>query len=266
MFNKPSWNNKREGFLRPPDQEQEERKQNLFRQMQETLIKKKEEAEEKKPTLEELSKQEHFDLDASIARETQKRIVLTQPKLKGKFNPIIIPVNATEESEEVVKENQEAAEAPSVKKEVFLHLDPAETDMEELINALDTVSNYLANAKQEVIFLGDNIHQTDFETSDFLHSIELSLFDAQEKEEVFDKVCEVRQRRRSYKERLEYVKELDQFADKNPNIAAKLATLKGQLEHIKQKQDTAMYYTKVRNDIKEDDRVHIGNKVVRHIG
>ena len=25
MFNKPSWNNKREGFLRPPDQEQEER-------------------------------------------------------------------------------------------------------------------------------------------------------------------------------------------------------------------------------------------------
>jgi len=268
MFNKPSWNNKREGFLRPPDEEQEERKKNLLERMRETIASKKQEAEEKKPTLEEISKQDHFDLDASIAQEAQKRVVLTQPKLKGKFNPIVIPVpiEVQEENEETTVENQEVVEVSPCKKEVFSHPDPANTDITDLIYALDTVKNYLLNAKQEVLFLGDNIHQTDFETSDFLHSIELSQFSPEEKEEVFDKMREIRQRRRSYKERLEYVKELEQFVDKNVNIANKLASLQGQLEHIRDKQNSAMYFTKVRNDIKEDDTVHIGYKVVRNIG
>ena len=54
------------------------------------------------------------------------------------------------------------------------------------------------------------------------------------------------------------MKELDTFVNNNVNIANKINTLRGQLKRIKEKQDTARYYSKVRTDLKEDGRVHIG--------
>ena len=98
MFNKPSWNNKREGFLRPPDKEQEERRQKLLHQMSETLSKKKEEFEERieKIPLAELAQQQHFDLDASIEEEANKRIKITQPKAKTKPAPVVVPLHKEE--------------------------------------------------------------------------------------------------------------------------------------------------------------------------
>ena len=36
------------------------------------------------------------------------------------------------------------------------------SELDDLMDALDVVAKYLGNAKNEVIFLGDNIHTTDF--------------------------------------------------------------------------------------------------------
>ena len=102
MFNRPSWNNRRGGYLKPPDKEQEERRLGILDQMKATLLQKKQEAPpvvEKIP-LAELAQQKHYDLDASIEEEIQKRTPVIPPLKKAKLNPIVIPVQ-TEPVEEV---------------------------------------------------------------------------------------------------------------------------------------------------------------------
>lgn len=211
------------------------------------------------------------DLDASIAKEAEreiKKITLPPiPEIKiNQASTILESVYAEEPEEDfieetAIKEKQEAVEeSPSSGKKVFLPPNPANTDLSDLMDALDVVSKYLNNAKNEVLFLEESINDANSETSDFLHSIELSQFDAEEKIDIFNKVKEIRQRRRSYKARLEYLKVLEAFISNNQNIANKINTLRGQLKHVKERQDTARFYTRIRTDIKEDELVHIGNR------
>jgi len=120
------------------------------------------------------------------------------------------------------------------------------------------LSQYLGNVNTEVSFLGDNIHNSDYETSDFLHSIELSQFSDEEKVDIFNKIHEIRQRRRSYKVRLEYIRELEAFLANNTGIVNKINALRGKLRSLKEKVSTAQFYSKIRTDIKQDDKVHIG--------
>jgi len=261
MFNKPSWNNRRGGYLKPIDKEQADKKRNLLEQMKVTLEKNQKAPPSepvKKTSLMELAKQEHYNLDASIAEEVQKQVIITTPKLKGKMNPIIIPL-PQEQVEEVAVEIEEATEdVPLAKEKTFLPPDSVDTDINDLLNALKTLETYFQSAKRETIFLGDRIHNADYETSDFLHSIELSAFSPEEKIELIDKITELRQRRRTYKIRQEFFKEIEQFVDNNYNIANKLGALRAQLTQIQDKHNTAQYFTRIRTDIKQDDRVHIG--------
>ena len=263
MFNKPSWNNRTGGYLKPPGKEQEEKRLNLLNRMKATISQKKQEAPpiEKIP-LSEIAQQKHYDLDASIEEEIQKRTPVIPPIKKAKLNPIIIPLPA-EPVEEVAEEIEEATEDTlSMGLKTFNPPDPAETDINDLLTALKTVEKYLAAAKNETVFLGDNIHDTDYETSDFLHSIELSNLSDEEKINLIDKLTEVRKRRRTYKVRQEFFKEIEAFVDKNDNIANKLGSLRNQLAKIQERHDTAQYFTKIRTDIKQDARVHIGSKAM----
>lgn len=210
-----------------------------------------------------------FNLDASIEEAATK----TLPKIKlppipeiGVHRPLEMLGELTEEGpeEEIVEETAvepipEAVEALPARP-VFFPPDPADTNMDELIDAFDTVAAYLNNAKNEILYLDEGIHNADIETSDFLHSVELSQFNAEEKVDIFNKISEIRQRRRSYKERIEYLRELDIFMNNSQNILNKINTLRGQLKRIREKQRTARFYTRIRTDIKEDDRVHIGRR------
>ena len=248
----------------------------IFQQMQETIranqarfLNHSHTAKEAKKVYEKAT----FDLDASIEEEANKKVkpILLKPiSALGINRPLevlgsVLAEQPEEDFEETVVENEPETveEVPPPATETFLPPDPAETNLDDLIDALHIVSKYFSGVKNEVTFLGDNIHNADYETSDFLHSIELSQFEPEEKIDVFNKVCEIRQRRRSYKERLEYIKELETFLNNNQNITNKIDTLRGQLKRIKEKHKTARFFTKVRNDIKEDDRVHIGNGLLR---
>ena len=263
MFNKPSWNNKTEGYLKPPDKKQEEKRLSLLDKMKATISQKKQEAPpvEKIP-LSEIAQQKHYNLDASIEEEVQKRTPVIPPIKKVKLNPIIIPMQ-TEPVEEVVEEIEEATEdVLSIGIKTFNPPDPVDTDINDFLTALKTVEKYLATAKNETIFLGDNIHNTDYETSDFLHSIELSNLSDAEKIDLINKLTEVRKRRRTYKVRQEFFKEIEAFVDKNDNIANKLGSLRNQLTKIQERHNTAQYFTKIRTDIKQDKKVHIGSKAM----
>ncbi len=257
-----------------PHELKQKKARTIFQQMQETIRANRTKFLSKigqKEVKQKMYGKATFDLDASIEAEAAKTI----PKIKlppihelGIHRPLEVLGDLIDEEPEeeiieetVVESKPETVEEKSDQAEnVFLPPDHANTNMDDLMNALDIVAKYLGNAKNEVMFLDDSIHNTDFETSDFLHSIELSEFDSQEKIDVFNKVCEIRKRRRSYKYRLEYMRELDMFVTNNVNIVNKIDALRGQLRRIKEKQDTARYYSRVRTDIKEDAHVHIGKR------
>lgn len=241
MFNKPSWNNKREGFLRPPDEEQEERKKNLLERMRETIASKKQEAEEKKPTLEEISKQDHFDIDASIAKEANKTIKMTQPKLKGKATSVVVELPVKKEKpEEII--NAEPTE--------YIPPDPANPSVDDFMEALTIILRYLDTAKAEITTLQDNVHTADLETSDILHSVELTQFTEEEKADMTDKLKEVRIRRRTCKKRLEYFTEIGAYLDTNKTAVNALKQLKGKLKKVEEKQKNASFHFRVRTDLK----------------
>lgn len=260
-----------------PYELKQQKARTIFQQMQETIranqakfLNRIGQKEVKKKMYEKAT----FDLDASIEEEASKRL----PKIK--LSPIpkqnhplenlgallenepeenLIEETTEEVNQEVVEEEKIIPVIVPVKAPVFVTPDPAETNLDDLIDALEVISKYLNNAKNEATILEEDVHNADYETSDFLHSIELSDFDEMEKADVFDKMREIRQRRRSYKIRLEYMKELNTFIEKNVNITNRINSLRGQLKRIKEKQKTARFFSRVRTDIKEDDRVHIGH-------
>ena len=211
-----------------------------------------------------------FDLDASIEEEANKKIkpILLKPIPELGINrPLealgsVLAEQPEEDFEETVVENEPETveEAPVPVTETFLPPDPADTNLDDLIDALQIISKYFNDVKNEVIFLGDNIHNADYETSDFLHSIELSQFEPEEKIDVFNKICAV-----SINHKLSgfIVILLSLFYFCSLTITNKIDTLRGQLKRIKEKHKTARFFTKVRNDIKEDDRVHIGKGLLR---
>lgn len=251
MFNKPSWNNRRGGYLKPPDKAEQERKQNLLIQMKETAASKKQDllpedpilGEPAKLSLTEIAQQEHFDLDSSIAEEVQKRVKLTQPKVKGKFNPIVIPLPENHNKKSVEQKTEEVLETTDC------------SPVQEFMNALQIVLKALDDAHAQALVLQDGVHQADLETSDLLHSIELTEFDENEKSDMTDKMKEVRIRRRLQKKHLEYVTEIDAYVSTNKQAIAALKTLKGKLNKIKEKHESALYRPRVRTDLKQTDKI-----------
>jgi hypothetical protein len=258
-----NWNNRRESYIKPPDPDQAQRKASLFQQMKEAITKNKKTAKgeetSEKLTLSEIAQQKHFDLDSSIAEEAQKRIQITQPRIKGKFNPIVINL-----PKEEVKEEETSTETTKVVTEpietktqtqVFVPPDPTNPEVKDLLAALKLVLQYFDKANTELTLLQDNGCQADQETSDLLHSIELTEFNDCEKAELIDKLQEVRRRRRTYKWRTEYFVELDTFVKGNAKFINDLKALKGRLNRIKEKHDNALYRPRVRTDLKPNDKI-----------
>ena len=231
--------------MKTPSSEEAQRKQDLLNRMRQTIAQKKKEAEEEPPkklSLSEIAKQEHYDLDASVAAEAQKRIKLTQPKLKAKFNPIIIPplVEPKEEVvvEQIQKQTEENAESIPIK---------------EFSDALSVVLKYFDTAKTEVTTLQESVHQADLETSDLLHSIELADFELDEKSNMTDLLQDVRRRRRKDKRHLEYITEISGYVSGNKQAIQALQALKGKIRKIEEKQRNASYKPRIRTDLKYDN-------------
>ena len=140
----------------------------------------------------------------------------------------------------------------------FIPPERADTDVVDLSCALKTVSSYLHQATNELKYLTEHIHDTDLETSDFLHSIELTDFNNSEKEDVFDKIKEIRERRRTYKRRQEYFEELVKFLNDNQNIDNKIDALRGKITKIGERQENASFCPRVRTDLKRGGDIKVG--------
>ncbi len=240
MFNKPSWNNRKGGYLKPSPPSEQQKKQNLLEKMKAAVnLQKKETEPVQKMSLTEIAKQEHYDIDASIEEETKKRVKIL-PSKKGKFNPIVIPVQTAEKAVSVQKKSVEPV------KEAITNV-----PIQEFMSALQIVLKYFDNANTQMTLLQEGVHQTDLETTDLLHSIELTEFDENEKSDMTDKIKEVRVRRRIQKRCLEYMTEINAYVDKNKQPIEALKTLKGKLSTIKEKQDNALYRPRIRTDLKQ---------------
>ena len=249
MFGKnQNWNNRRESYIKPPDPEHAERKKTLFEIMKETVSKNKESTPQEpgKLTLTEIAQQKHYDLDASIAEEVQKRTPVLPPLPKTKFNPITIPAEA-------LSEEPEGLEVPDPEP-VTQKIHNGETVF-DCIGSMDTVIEFFSNANADMILFQNNVHQADVETSDLLHSIELTDFEDEEKLSMTDKMKEVRMRRRKFKQLLEYFIELDLFVKGNQRFIEDLKSLKEKLDRIKEKHEHAMYRPRIRTDLKPNEKI-----------
>ena len=191
----------------------------------------------------EIAKQEHYDLDASVAAEAQKRIKLMQPKLKAKFNPIIIPPLVEPKEVEVIAE-----QAPKQTEENVESI-----PIKEFSDALSIVLKYFDTAKTEATTLQECVHQADLETSDLLHSIELADFELDEKSNMTDLLQDVRRRRRKDKRHLEYITEISGYVSGNKQAIQALQALKGKIRKIEEKQRNASYKPRIRTDLKYDN-------------
>lgn len=264
LFNQ-KWNMKKSPFS--ISQSFSDKKQSLVEQMKNTIEKNKGAA-----------------LDASVEKAAKQRPKLSKCIIgkRKKISKIVIPEIIVDEIknneqnkvlsevlssdtsvEETINETEVTEETSETQDKPLPTFNPpnyAVIDVNDLINALSVVAKYCLNSKKEIDYLEENIHNTDYETSDFLHSIELSSFVDSEKEDIFDKLMEIRRRRRTYKKRLELLREVQNFVSKTSDIATKLGTLKNTLVKIQEKQNNAVFHTKIRNDIKEDEYVRIGIK------
>ena len=131
----------------------------------------------------------------------------------------------------------------------------ANTDFEELTNALKIVLKYISTSKSENLKIYNGIHDADLETTDLLHEIELNQLDIKEQVEMYMKLKEVRERRRTYKNRQAYFDEIGTFVGMMPGLPGKLQNLLNKLQEVKMRQENAIYTPRIRTDIKESENI-----------
>lgn len=131
----------------------------------------------------------------------------------------------------------------------------ADTDFEELTNALKIVLKYISTSKGENLKIYNGIHDADLETTDLLHEIELNQLDIKEQVEMYMKLKEVRERRRTYKNRQAYFDEIGTFVGMMPGLPGKLQNLLNKLQEVKMRQENAIYTPRIRTDIKESENI-----------
>lgn len=132
---------------------------------------------------------------------------------------------------------------------------PEDTDITELKNAIQTMLEYIKNTKDKLNQMSESIHNCDLETSDLLHEIEFSNLSETEQKEEYQKIKEVRERRRTYKEMQNYMEILNCFIDITPNIYNKLDTLLYKLKEQQKRHETALFSPRIRTDVKENERI-----------
>lgn len=132
---------------------------------------------------------------------------------------------------------------------------PEDTDITELTNTIQTLLEYIKNTKDKLNQMSESIHNCDLETSDLLHEIEFSNLNETEQKEEYQKIKEVRERRRTYKEMQNYMEILNCFIDITPNIYNKLDTLLYKLKEQQKRHETALFSPRIRTDVKENERI-----------
>lgn len=132
---------------------------------------------------------------------------------------------------------------------------PENTNITELTNAIQTLLEYIKNTKDKLNQMSESIHNCDLETSDLLHEIEFSNLNETEQKEEYQKIKEVRERRRTYKEMQNYMEILNCFIDITPNIYNKLDTLLYKLKEQQKRHETALFSPRIRTDVKENERI-----------
>ena len=154
------------------------------------------------------------------------------------------------------------AEEEKKKEERRIYIPPpkADTNIDKLIDAIKIVTDYITRAKAEEIKLSESVHNADLEICDLMHETELNELDIKEKVEMFEKIREVRQRRRSYKVRQAYNLEIVTFCNMTGGLATKLTNLMNKLIEVKNKQDNAIYTPRIRTDIKESKNIQYPGK------
>lgn len=132
---------------------------------------------------------------------------------------------------------------------------PENTNITELTNAIQTLLEYIKNTKDKLNQMSESIHNCNLETSDLLHEIEFSNLNETEQKEEYQKIKEVRERRRTYKKMQSYMEILNCFIDITPNIYNKLDTLLYKLKEQQKRHETALFSPRIRTDVKENERI-----------
>ncbi|HMM20610.1 MAG TPA: hypothetical protein PKA10_07705 [Selenomonadales bacterium] len=124
------------------------------------------------------------------------------------------------------------------------------------MNAQDTftaVARFLAalnELEEHWSRLYDDIGQTDLETQDFLHEVELTKFSAYEGYDIASKFQAVRKRRRAAKDEQEILGPLKQWLDKHKTLTIDLYKVIGAMEKTIEQQRSRHYRPRIRTDLK----------------
>ncbi|HHW03390.1 MAG TPA: hypothetical protein GXX35_11400 [Thermoanaerobacterales bacterium] len=122
--------------------------------------------------------------------------------------------------------------------------------MVEIIEKIKAFAEILSTIDDEWSQLHQQLQQCDLESSDLLHEIELSKFNACEGYLLAKKLQEVRRRRREIKNTQEILQCIKDFAGNNKNLAIALYKLIKSMEEKLEIQQSRVYVPRVRQDIK----------------
>jgi hypothetical protein len=121
----------------------------------------------------------------------------------------------------------------------------------DIIAVTEQFAKMLESLTEEWEQLVDGVSQTDLETQDLLHEIELTKFNAVEGYMLTSKLKEIRLRRREIKNDLEvYSSFKDTFYANNKNLSVTLFKALKKLNTIREGQERKHYTPRVRDDLK----------------
>lgn len=115
---------------------------------------------------------------------------------------------------------------------------------QETIDITKKFANLVGSAKDHYKELYDTVGRCDRETSDIVHDIEFSSFNAKEGNVKAKTLRKVRRERRIAKDEMEYVAKFKRLADTYKNLSKELEILYSALEEIKQEQSNRTYTPK----------------------
>ncbi len=168
------------------------------------------------------------------------------------------PIDIEEITEEETKEiyvDTPLGKRAVVKQEEYQAPDSADTDITDLLEAIDIICQYFTESTEETKRMNNLINECKYETIDLLHAIEFSSQDEEKELKIFQKIKVMRLRRRSYKKKLSYLTEINHACMKSPNMINTLTNLKKKLETIKKKEETTVYAPRIRTDLEENENI-----------
>ena len=221
----------------------------------------REKAEQERIQAEEKAKEE-ARLKAEKIKKAQEeakakaaKLAIEQEERKSKKTALLAELRALLSAEKENPVFTDTHQVLAMDKGPYIIPPKAETNIDDLLFALDIFEDYLSNTVKELDILYEAVRQCDMETTDLLHVVELDNLTAEEQKEFLEKLREVRSRRRTYKVRQTYLTELKTFLDNTENIIPKINGLSLKLATVLRRKENAIYAPRIRTDIKETDSI-----------